>query len=153
MITLLKQTFQDIKSLKIQGATDVAIQTIKSLVSYSDSIKTKELSILKKKLKIGAKFLLSARPTEPMAQNGVKFIFSQLNKNKLKNVIHAKNCVQRAGEDFLIMMSDAGALVINYGGELVKNDDNILTHCHSWLVEQILIKVKEHKKMLNIQGR
>jgi len=147
---MLKQTFQDIKSLKIQGATDVAIEIIKVLADYSDTIKTKELSVMKKKLKIGADFLLSARPTEPMAQNGVKFIFSQLNKSRHKSVIHAKDCIQKASNDFLMAMLDAGDLVINHGEKLVKNNDDILTHCHSWLVEQILIKAKENKKKFKV---
>ncbi len=147
---MLKQTFQDIKSLKIQGATDVAIEIIKVLADYSDTIKTKELSVMKKKLKIGADFLLSARPTEPMAQNGVKFIFSQLNKSRPKSVIHAKDCIQKASNDFLMAMLDAGDLVINHGEKLVKNNDDILTHCHSWLVEQILIKAKENKKKFKV---
>ncbi len=75
MNILLRKTFQDIKSLKIQGATDIAIETIKTLAEFSDAIKIKELPAFKKEFKTGAKFLLSARPTEPMAQNGVEFIF------------------------------------------------------------------------------
>jgi len=150
MNILLKKTFQDIKSLKIQGATDVAIETIKTLANYGNSINTKELSILKERIKTGAKFLLSARPTEPMAQNGVKFILSQLNKSKPKNVVHAKDCIKGASNDFLMTMSDAGDLVINHGERLVKNNDDILTHCHSWLVEQILIKAKENKKKFKV---
>ncbi len=147
---MLKQTFKDIKSLKIQGATDVAIEIIKSLAGYSNSIKTKELSVLKKKFKAGANFLLSARPTEPMAQNGVKFILSQMNSNRLKNVTHAKDCIKKASNDFLMTMSDASDLVINHGKKIVKNNDDILTHCHSWLVEQILVKAKENKKNFKV---
>jgi len=150
MNTLLRKTFQDIKSLKIQGATDVAIEIIKALANYSDSINPKEASILKKKFKEAAKFLLSARPTEPMAQNGVEFILSQLSKSKSKNVIHAKDCIKKASNDFLMAMSDAGDLVVDHGEKLVKNNDDILTHCHSWLVEQILIKAKESKKRFKV---
>jgi len=150
MNIILKQIFKDIKSLKIQGATDIAIEIIKALADYSDNIRTKELSILKKEFKTGAKFLLSARPTEPMSQNGVKFILSQLNKSKSKNVVHAKDCIKKASNDFLMAMSDASDLVIDYGEKIIKNNDDILTHCHSWLVEQILIKAKENKKKFKV---
>ena len=150
MNIILKQTFQNIKSLKIQGATDIAIETIKTLANFSDAIKIKKLSAFKKEFKAGAKFLLSARPTEPMAQNGVEFILSQLNKNRPKNITHAKDCIKKASNDFLMIMSDAGDLVINHGKKLVKNNDDILTHCHSWLVEQILIKAKENKKKFKV---
>ncbi|OQX71397.1 hypothetical protein B6D52_01645 [Candidatus Parcubacteria bacterium 4484_255] len=151
MDILLKQTFQKIKSLKIQGATDVAVAIIKTLADYSDNIKTKELPVLRKELKAGAKFLLSARPTEPMAQNGVKFIFSQLSKSRaVKDVISAKNCIKKASDDFLAAMLDAGDLAIDYGEKIVKNNDNILTHCHSYLVEQVLIKAKKNKKRFKV---
>lgn len=150
MNTLLKQTFQDIKSLKIQGATDVAIETMKALSDYGGNMNIKDLSVLRKKFKIGSDFLLSARPTEPMAQNGVKFILSQLNSSQIKNATQAKDCIKKAGDDFLMIMSDAGDLAINHGEKLVKNNDDILTHCHSWIVEQILIKAKENKKRFKV---
>jgi len=150
MNTLLKQTFKDIKSLKIQGATDVAIETIKNLTDYGGNMNVKDLSVLREKFRIGSDFLLSARPTEPMAQNGVKFILSQLNSSRIKNVDQAKDCIKKTGNDFLMIMSDAGDLIVDYGKKLIKNNDDILTHCHSWLVEQILIKAKESNKRFKV---
>ena len=146
----IRQTFKNIKSLEIQGATAVARTVIKALRAYSLRIKTKNLSVWKKELKKASDFLLSARPTEPMAQNGVKFIFFQLNKARPKNVVQARNYAKKASDDFLMMMTDAADLIIQHGQKLIKNNDDVLTHCHSWLVEQILIKAKKNKKKFRV---
>ncbi|MBU4369620.1 S-methyl-5-thioribose-1-phosphate isomerase [Patescibacteria group bacterium] len=147
----IKQTFKNIKSLKVQGATAVARTTIKALKAYSLKIKAINATNWKKDFKKAADFLLSARPTEPMAQNGVKYIFSQLSKAEPKNVVETKNEAKKAADDFLKMMKNAADLTIKYGRKIIKaNDDDILTHCHSWLVEQILIQAKNNKKNFKV---
>ncbi|MCF7907108.1 S-methyl-5-thioribose-1-phosphate isomerase [Patescibacteria group bacterium] len=149
MDNLIQKTFKDIKSLKVQGATDVAIAIMQAISDYSSRIKTNDLSVFKEKIKQAADLLLSARPTEPMAQNGIKAVLSQLKKEN-KNFILAQDIVQRTAEDFLIMMADAGDLVVKHGEELIKNKENIFTHCHSWLVEQILIKAWQNQKKIKV---
>jgi len=147
----IKQTFKKIKSLEIQGATAVARTTIKALKDYSLRVKANNVANWKKDFKKAADYLLSARPTEPMAQNGVKYIFSQLNKAKLKNVVEAKNEAKKIATDFLKIMKNAAELTIKNGRKIIEvNDDNILTHCHSWLVEQILVQAKKNKKNFKV---
>jgi len=147
----IKQTFKKIKSLKVQGATAVARTTIKALKDYSLRVKANNVANWKKDFKKAADYLLSARPTEPMAQNGVKYIFSQLNLAKPKNVVEARNETKKAADDFLKTMKLAAELTIKNGRTIIKaKDDDILTHCHSWLVEQILIKAKKNKKNFKV---
>ncbi len=147
----IKQTFKNIKSLKVQGATAVARTTIQALKAYSLRIKAKNVANWKKDFKKAADLLLSARPTEPMAQNGVKYIFSQLSLAKPKNVNEIKNEAKKAADDFLKTMKLAAELTIKNGRKIIKaNDDDILTHCHSWLVEQILIQAKKNKKNFKV---
>ncbi len=146
----IKQAFQDIRTLKIQGATAVAKAIIHNLNRYGNRIKTDNVSVWKKNFKKAADYLLDARPTEPMARNGVNFIFSQIDKDRSKNVIRVKNCLKKAADDFLIMMADAADLIVRHGQKSIKNNDNVLTHCHSWLVEQILIKARKNKKEFRV---
>jgi ribose 1,5-bisphosphate isomerase len=149
MDNLIQKTFADIKSLKIQGATDVAIAIMRAISSYSSRIKVNDLSVFKEKIKKAADLLLSARPTEPMAQNGIKAVLSQL-KTENKSLSLAQDIVQKTAEDFLMMMADAGDLVVKHGEKVVKNQENIFTHCHSWLVEQILIKAWQNQKKIKV---
>jgi ribose 1,5-bisphosphate isomerase len=54
-----KKIVQDIKDLKIQGATNIALQGLKAMQIHSDYKSIKEL--------------ISARPTEPCLQNAIKY--------------------------------------------------------------------------------
>ena len=54
-----KKIVQDIKELKIQGATNIALQGLKAMQLSSDYKSIKEL--------------ISARPTEPCLQNAIKY--------------------------------------------------------------------------------
>lgn len=151
MNSLIKKTFNDIKTLKIQGATDVAKEIILALGEYGQKIEEEGIKDWEEKIKEAANYLLSARPTEPMAQNGVGFIFSELKKKDYKNIIQAKNYLKKIIKDFLIVIDDAGELIISHGQKIIKEeDDNIFTHCHSWLVEQILKRAKENKKNFEV---
>lgn len=146
----LKKIYKDIKSLKIQGATAVAKTIILALKEEGIKKKFKDLKQWQKNLRNSARYLLSARPTEPMAQNGVKFIFSELKIAKPKNIEQAKNYLEKAADDFLVLMEDAAGLIIPIGQTIVKDGENILTHCHSWLVEQILIAAKKSGKKFKV---
>jgi len=147
---LIKKTFKDILSLKIQGATNVAKEIIKALGKCGEESRKSNLKDWKKELKKGANYLISARPTEPMAKNGVNYIFFQLKELRPKNISQAKNCLNKSIDDFLLAISDAADLIVNNGQNLIKNKDNIFTHCHSWLVEQVLIQAKKNQKNFQI---
>jgi len=146
----IQMVFKEIKSLKIQGATAVAQAVILALREYGTKNKAENLIIWNRNLRKAADYLLSARPTEPMAQNGVKFIFSELKLAKPKNIKQAKNYLKKAANDFLILMEDAAQLIIPVGSSIIKNNDHVFTHCHSWLVEQILVTAKKSGKKFHV---
>ena len=147
---MIKKVYKDIKLLKIQGATAVA-RTIVTVLK-KDALSSKETDFKKwrQKIRKDADYLLSARPTEPMAQNGVKFIFANLYKSNPKNILEAKNYFKKACNDYLTLMEDAASLIINQGQKVIKIKNNIFTHCHSWLVEQILVRAKKEGKNFKV---
>src|SRR3989338_5266449 len=70
MLPTAIQAVQDIKSLKIQGATNVALKvldTLAGVVHENPDTSCYELT------KLGEQ-LAYARPTEPLAQNAVRFV-------------------------------------------------------------------------------
>jgi len=150
MDSKLKRTFYKIKSLKIQGATMVATAIIVALKDYSERIKTNNLRIWQNKLRQSAKYLLSARPTEPLAQNGVKFIFQKLNTTKIKNTEEATNCLWKAVNEFLLLTESAARKILLQTQGIIKNKENIFTHCHSYLVEQPLLQAKKVGKRFQV---
>jgi len=146
----IRRTAKMIKSLKIQGATAICRTLLLALKNYGLRIKTKNLKIWQKKFKENASFLLSQRPTEPLAQNGVRFIFSSLKEGEAQNVAQAKNYLKKAVEDFLLLSKDAAEIIIRRAEKIVKNNDKIFTHCHSSLVEQTLSQAKKSGKKFEV---
>ncbi|MBY9021095.1 MAG: hypothetical protein KGD67_08555, partial [Candidatus Lokiarchaeota archaeon] len=79
-MNLIKQLLKDvekIKSLEIQGATNVALNAIDFLNSYAQRLtdyNTVEEFLIK--LEEAKDILFNARPTEPALRNGLNFIIN-----------------------------------------------------------------------------
>ena len=140
----IQNTYRQIKNLTIQGATAIAKSTIIALQHYGVSLPTSNSKLWRQRIKSAAYLLLSARPTEPMAQNGVKYILSYLTKTKNTQLL--KQQLNQSAKDFLNLLTISGQKIAQSGQTLIKTKDNVFTHCHSWVVEQILIKAKQSGK-------
>ncbi|MDD2647112.1 MAG: translation initiation factor eIF-2B [Patescibacteria group bacterium] len=146
----INNTFNNIKKLKIQGATAVAMAVISSLRKCGLSSKTNNLKNWQQELKKSANFLISARPTEPLAQNSVKFIIKSVEKNKINNVVEAKDCLDIACDKIILLISDAGKKIIPFGRKIIKDGDDVLTHCHSWLAIQTIIDAHKNGRKIKV---
>jgi len=109
----------DIKSVKIQGAENVAKAGIKAF--------------LLDPTKSSAKKIIATRPTEPLMQNAIKLLL----KSK-----HPKT----AANKFLKNLKKSHERTVKKGAMLIKNDMNIYTHCHSSTVIDILKYAKKKRK-------
>ncbi len=109
----------DIKSVKIQGAENVAKAGIKAF--------------LLEPTKSSAKKIIATRPTEPLMQNAIKLLL----KSKRPSAVANK---------FLKDLKKAHEITVKKGAMLIKNDMNIYTHCHSSTVIDILKYAKKKRK-------
>lgn len=98
------QIESDIKSLKIQGATNVALAVLDTLEKNPDK-------------EVGMR-LAYARPTEPLAQNAVRYIFS------------GENVTDRITE-YKRYITDAKQRIPEHGKNLLVDGGSYLTICHS----------------------
>lgn len=111
---------QDIKDVKIQGATNVAKASLKAY-SLIPSEKSK-------------KILLKSRPTEPMMENVLEMAQSE----KVPAEIILKH--------FPIAQDKINRIVF----KLIKTDKVIFTHCHSTNVSKALIYAKNHGRKFEV---
>lgn len=109
----------DIKSIKIQGAENVAKAGIKAFLLESN--------------KKSAKKILKVRPTEPLLQNAIKILL----KSK-----HSTTTAKR----FLSNLKKSHETIAKKGARLIKNNMNVYTHCHSSTVIDILKYAKKKQK-------
>ncbi|MCL4382661.1 MAG: ribulose-bisphosphate carboxylase large subunit [Patescibacteria group bacterium] len=108
----LEKTIEEIKSLKIQGATNVAKAGLKVLQTLPTE-----------KIPEAIEALLLTRPTEPLLQNSLRLV--QL---KGKSVITPT----------LGRFDDIENEILTHGLPLIKEGMRILTHCHSSSVVNLL---------------
>ncbi len=116
----LHKVVADIKSLKIQGAENVAKAAI---LAWSKSPDKKK----------AAKMLESARPTEPMLRNSIKYLSRYNDPDAL-----------------LKMIKEADEKIAKYGSNLIPDNSTVYTHCHSSTAVSVMVKAKEEGKHFKV---
>jgi len=169
----MKKLLEDaerIKSLDIQGATNVALSAITYLDDYAKRMNCSDLENCFKLLNEAKQILIDTRPTEPAMQNGLAYIMNQL--NNCRDDISTDDIPQKIEEYKNIyhkMLTDSKEKIAEIGArripEINDNDEEfiVMTHCHSSLVTSILLEAKkqgkDHFKVINtetqpkLQGR
>ncbi|MFA5485286.1 MAG: hypothetical protein WC260_03505 [Candidatus Pacearchaeota archaeon] len=114
---------KNIKSLKIQGAENVAKKGIEAF--------------LLKPTKSSANKILSLRETEPLLQNSIRIL------------LNSKN-IELSSKKILREIEESHYLIVKEGSKLIKNNMNIYSHCHSSTVINILKEAKKQKKNFTV---
>lgn len=148
----------NIKSLKIQGATNVTLATLDLMEKVYQKNKTRQYWWLKKEmLKIG-KLAAHARPTEPLAQNAVRFVLETSQLPFALSAVSAlsvsdlppKEILFRKIQLFKSIISDAKQKISILGAELIKSNEIYLTHCHSSTVVNLFKEAQYTGKKFTI---
>ncbi|MBT7706027.1 hypothetical protein HN747_01125 [archaeon] len=113
----------DIKSIKIQGATNIAKAGIEAY--------------MKCPTKSCEKKIIATRATEPLLQSSIKSI------KKSKNIdVEGRALLKKIDKDRITLAKN--------GAALIKDKMKIFTHCHSSSVIEILKEAKRQKKKFHI---
>ena len=125
------QVVQDIKDIKIQGATNIAKSAFEILISESknQTFASKEefLDFIQQAMQM----LIGARPTEPMLFNGMDYIKAQIATLKDEDCLQTQNKVAEAASYYLNLIKETSERAILNGLGVIHDWDNVLTHCHS----------------------
>ena len=136
----IKQIEADIKSLKIQGATNVALAVIDGLKEvmktaiYPADYHEFLFTALQK--------LAQARPTEPLAVNALKFIFQAKQTDPTKYAEMA--------EKFKEILKSAKETMGQIGSQLIADGGIYLTHCHSSTVTNMFMEAYLQGKKFSV---
>lgn len=131
-----------IEELTIQGATNIALATLEGIVIASKNSKTGDKKEFFKYLLSVARRLAYARPTEPLAQNAVRFIFAKKNQT-------VEYYLSRVDE-YKTLISGAKKKMAEYGRQLIQNGGAYLTHCHSSTVTSMFRQAFRQGKRFSV---
>lgn len=115
-MNVIDQTVLDITTLKVQGATNVALTVLDTLETLRNQ--TSDISVTS--LQEIGKRLANARPNEPLAQNAIRYIFSD-----------PANSVQEKIIQFRKFIEDGKQSIPDNGKQCIQEGKTYLTLCHS----------------------
>lgn len=133
---MLSKVVKDIKSLKIQGATNIALAGVDALRSV---ILNSRPSFLRKDLVKARTALFNSRPNEPMLRNMIDYVInSSSDPVELVRVIDSLK--------FKVEKSKKRMALVGKG--LLKKDCTVFTHCHASSVMSVLKSAKRNVGMV-----
>lgn len=135
------KTADNIKSMKIRGAQEIAIAALKSFEEWIPAYKG---SNFQKDLEKNAKILKSSRPSAVSLPNAIDFVL-YVAKNSGNHGEMAKRI-----EKFRKEQEEATAKIAKIGAKRIENNDTILTHCNSRTVIDILKEAWNSGKKINV---
>ncbi|MEA2004469.1 MAG: S-methyl-5-thioribose-1-phosphate isomerase [archaeon] len=149
---------KDIKSLKIQGASEIAKAGIKDLNSYGNNLKSKTRKNFIEELEIYAEKLKTARPTEPALRNCLDRIIYEIRKSKNEEILRLKKELFIYCKEEVLRIKTNMKKIEEYGVSVIPENSIVLTHCHSHNVVNILrkadpVKVFATETRPRFQGR
>lgn len=149
----MKQLLEDaqkIKSLEIQGASNIAISAIDFLSNYAKRLKCENTEVCFKELYTAQVILIDTRPTEPAMKNGLKFIMNKLEQEK-ESIIpeYISDIIEKYKNLYCDMLQNSKKRIAEIGARRFPSSGqkfNVMTHCHSSLVTGILLEAKRQGK-------
>ncbi len=165
----IDKTIKDIKSIKIQGATNIAKASIGALFDFSKNYSGRNSAVfLREAEKLAEKFSW-ARPDEPLNQNLLALIIEKSKNDKSADVKEKRENFQKYCKEVLGLILRNEELVTMNGVRLIKTIYSkkkkpviIFTHCNSSSVFKIIfsahqagipVKVYDSETRPRFQGR
>jgi len=139
-----------IESLKVQGATNVAVSGLKALVEFSERIGNADSRQYISRLSYAASTIGNIRATEPMLRNFLNYVIISLKDSGLDDTKRLKLLTRQLVKSVLKMKDYAKSQIIEYGKNEIKNNSVIYTHCHSSSVTAVLIAAKKSGKSFSV---
>lgn len=128
-----------IRNLSVQGATNVALTTLTGIAEAAKEATGENAYTL---LKNTATRLAYARPTEPLAQNAVRFIFDKPGGTP-------DYYIQRA-DNYRNLIFDTKSELVKQAAAVIENGGVYLTHCHSSAVVSCFKEARKHGKIFSV---
>lgn len=149
MVDIVDKTYEDIKSMRVRGALDIAITAAETLkqVALSDAEDTKKL--IKKLTDAGTK-LKAARPTAVSLPNSIDYIINAAEKNSYLPFNEFRKVVIKSIDDFIKEQKNSLEKIAAIGAELIKDGDVIFTHCNSDTANMILKRAWDEGKRIRV---
>ncbi|MEA1924832.1 MAG: ribose 1,5-bisphosphate isomerase [Candidatus Altiarchaeota archaeon] len=135
---------EDIKSMKVRGALNIAVtaaKSMKKLVMESEAIET---------LRVAGERLKGARPTAVSLPNSVDYILYLAEKNSQRGDEEFRKHLLDDIDGFIQEMENSLDEIAKIGSNIIRDGDVLLTHCNSDTVIEILKRAWDNGKKFTV---
>lgn len=137
----------DIKSIKIQGAENIALAGLDGLALVVQKSKAEYSDQLLAEFEQAKKLLFASRPTEPALRNALHFVLYEAHREDIR--ILRKHILDR------ILLAkfhfhESTQRIASLGAQKIKNGMTVFTHCHSSSVMHVLKLAKKEGKSFRV---
>lgn len=151
----LKKDAERIKSLEIQGATNVCLSACDFLNSFAQRIQATNKKEILEQLYKAKDVLIDIRPTEPAMKNGLKYILKKLELEADSiSLSDIPLKVQQYKEKYHKRLLNSKEKIAKIGANRIPYKDpegfTVMTHCHSTIVSAILIEAKKQGREFKV---
>ena len=144
---IIKETLKKIKSIKIQGATNVAIATFETVLMWLKETQFSSVDHLYQQTYKNLLLLAKARPNEPLAVNGVRYFAYRFEQIKVEETLEthqqALKIIENILKEYLQIIAEAKKEIVKIGKRLLAPSQIVFTHCHSSTAESVIIEANE----------
>lgn len=146
----IKRIMADIKSVKIQGARDIAIAGLECLkvATKKSNAQTKQRYV--QELKSLRQALLTLRPTEPLEKRYLDLVIERVVKFESENIVLTKKLGERVCSEYQEKLNVEIMQISRNGAGQIEDGDVILMHCHSESVAMALKEARKQKKSFSV---
>jgi len=142
-----EKTIKGIKSLRIQGKSNVRKAAVQALQKSISGSRAKTLVAFRREVQRHCMELLHARPTEPETRTALRIVLKAVSFHS-QSLQEAKNHVLNIIRNYEADRKKAMETIASYGSRLIEKGDTLMTHCHSSTVEEIFKKAKGKIEMV-----
>ncbi len=152
----LKIAAKKITELEIQGATNIALYAVKEFIKFVKRYSKNDRRELWKIILKGERILTESRSTEPAMRNGLRYIIGKLRKDEQHGIedTNLDQMVEIYGIEYENILKQAKRRIAKYGARLIPDNAPkrfvVQTHCHSSIVEAILIEAARQGKNFEV---
>lgn len=149
----VRKICSDIRSMRIQGAREIAKAAIEALDVQAAASKARSVKAMQRELDAAARMLAAARPTEPMLRNSLnnalRYLSSRIIRGHVRTPHELRLLVSKERAEYMRSIAEAMRRIAEYGAAEIPARSTVLTHCHSHTVTEVL-KLAHAKKRISV---
>jgi len=143
LLKIVLDTADKIRKLEIQGATNVALRAVQSIVEQMKVSESRSRDEALSEIGRARDILFATRETEPFMRNAIRYIEWKLGEDGWESIEELRTLIQGLSDELFDEFYASREHTANVGSKRILPGFTVLTHCHSSAVTMTLRKAAE----------